>query len=79
MVAGAHLAGPYNLSDSLRIPNAIAGVQFFVPFLVTGWQKVYGDVYTDVKQVFKARYSGYIENLLPSATMNAATLGKRAR
>lgn len=74
VVAGAHLAGPYNLSGSLRIPNAIAGVQFFVPFLVTAWQKVYGDVYTDVKQVFKAPYSGYIENLLPSATMNGTTL-----
>ena len=74
VVAGAHLAGPYNLSGSLRIPDAIAGVQFFVPFLVTAWQKIYGNVYTDVKQVFKAPYSGYIENLLPSATMNAATL-----
>lgn len=74
VVAGAHLAGPYNLSGSLRIPNAIAGVQFFVPFLVTAWQKIYGDVYTDVKQVFKAPYSGYIENLLPSATMTASTL-----
>ena len=74
VVAGAHLAGPYNLSGSLRIPDAIAGVQFFVPYLVTAWQKVYGDVYTDVKQVFKAPYSGYIENLLPNPTMTYTTL-----
>ena len=74
VVAGAHLAGPYNLSGSLRIPDAIAGVQFFVPYLVTAWQKVYGNVYTDVKQVFKAPYSGYIENLLPSATLNYTCL-----
>ena len=74
VVAGAHLAGPYNLSGSLRIPDAIAGVQFFVPYLVTAWQKVYGDVYTDVKDVFKAPYSGYIENLLPNPTLNYTTL-----
>lgn len=74
VVGGAHLAGPYNLSGSLRIPNAIAGVQFFVPYLVTAWQKVYGDVYTDVRTVFKTPYSGYIENLLPHPTLNYTTL-----
>jgi len=74
VVAGAHLAGPYNLSGSLRIPDAIAGVQFFVPYLVTAWQKIYGTVYTDVKDVFKAPYSGYIENLLPNPTLNYTTL-----
>ncbi len=74
VVGGAHLAGPYNLSGSLRVPDAIAGVQFFVPYLVTAWQKVYGDVYTDVRTVFKTPYSGYIENLLPSPTLNYTTL-----
>ncbi|MDY0105469.1 MAG: lipase family protein, partial [Giesbergeria sp.] len=74
VVAGAHLAGPYNLSGSLKLPDAIAGVQFFVPFLVTAWQKVYGTVYTDVKTAFKTPYSGYIENLLPSPTLNYTTL-----
>ena len=35
VVAGAHLAGPYNLSGSLRVPDAIARVQYFLPYLVT--------------------------------------------
>ena len=74
VVAGAHLAGPYNLSGSLRIPDAIAGVQFFVSYLVTAWQKVYGNVYTDVKQAFKPPYSNTIETLLPSPTLNYTTL-----
>ena len=74
VVAGAHLAGPYNLSGSLRIPEAIAGVQFFVSYLVTAWQKVYGNVYTDVKQAFKPPYSNTIETLLPSPTLNYTTL-----
>ena len=74
VVAGAHLSGPYNLSGSLKLPDAIAGFQFFVPYLVTAWQKVYGTVYTDVKAVFKAPYSNYIENLLPNPTLNYTTL-----
>lgn len=74
VVAGAHLAGPYNLSGSLKVPDAIAGVQFFVPFLVTAWQKIYGNVYTDVKTAFKTPYSGYIETLLPNPTLNYTTL-----
>ncbi|RST55995.1 lipase family protein [Variovorax sp. MHTC-1] len=74
VVAGAHLAGPYNLSGSFKLTQAIAGYQFFVPFVVTSYQKVYGDVYTDVNTVFKAPYAATIENLLPSPTLNFTTL-----
>lgn len=74
LVAGAHLAGPYNLSGSFKIPQAIAGYQFFVPYLVTAWQKVYGNIYTNVTQAFKQPYAGYIETLLPSPTLTYTTL-----
>lgn len=74
VVAGAHLAGPYNLSGSLKLTTAIAGYQFFVPYIVTSWQKVYGNVYTSVGQVFKAPYATGIENLLPNPTLNYTTL-----
>jgi pimeloyl-ACP methyl ester carboxylesterase len=74
VVAGAHLAGPYNLSGSFKLTNAIAGYQFFVPYIVTAWQKIYGNVYTNVTQAFKLPYSNYIENLLPSPTLTYTTL-----
>ncbi len=74
IVAGAHLAGPYNLSGSIKIPVAIAGYQFFVPFFITAWQKIYGDVYTDVNAVFKPPYASYVETLLPSPTLTYTTL-----
>lgn len=74
VAAAAHLAGPYNLSGSFKLTDAIAGYQFFVPFLVTAWQKVYGNVYSNVTQAFKAPYSNYIETLLPSPTLNYTTL-----
>ncbi len=74
VVAAAHLAGPYNVSGSFKLPNAIAGYQFFVPMIVTSWQKIYGNVYSDVNQVFKAPYASYIESLLPSPTYTFTTL-----
>jgi hypothetical protein len=74
VVAGAHMAGPYNLSGSFKLTQAVAGYQFFVPFIVNSYQKVYGDVYTDVNAVYKQPYAGYIENLLPSPTLNYTTL-----
>jgi len=74
VVAGAHLAGPYNMSGSLRSPAVIAGFQFFVPYLVTAWQKVYGTVYSKASDAFKDPYAGYIETLLPSATLDYTTL-----
>ena len=74
VVAGAHLAGPYNLSGSFHLPVVIAGYQFFVPFLVNSYQKTYGNVYSNVSTVYKAPYSSYIENLLPSPTLTYTTL-----
>ncbi len=74
VVAGAHLAGPYNLSGSFKSPVAIAGYQFFVPFIVNSYQKVYGDVYSKVGDVYKAPYATNIENLLPNPTLNYTTL-----
>jgi pimeloyl-ACP methyl ester carboxylesterase len=74
VVAGAHLAGPYNLSGSLRSPQPAAASQLFAPFMLTSFQKVYGNVYSDVKAVFKAPYSGYIETLMPNATMGNSAL-----
>jgi pimeloyl-ACP methyl ester carboxylesterase len=74
IAAAAHLAGPYNLSGSMRLTNAIAGYQFFVPFLVTAWQKVYGNLYGSVTQAFKAPYASDIETLLPHPTMTYTTL-----
>lgn len=74
VVAGAHLAGPYNLSGSTKLPNAIAGVQFFVPYMVTAYQKVYGNIYSSPSVAFKAPYDSYIETLLPNPTLTYTTL-----
>jgi pimeloyl-ACP methyl ester carboxylesterase len=68
LVAAAHSAGPYYVSAAL-IEGAkypIHGVQEFVPFQITAFQKVYGNVYSKTSDVFNSPYDGYIENLLPT-------------
>ncbi len=47
----------------------MAGYQFFVPMIVTSWQKVYGNIYGSPSEAFKAPYASYIENLLPNPTL----------
>lgn len=74
IVAAAHLAGPYNVSGQVKSPDAILGYQFIVPFMVTAYQKVYGNVYSDVNTAFKPPYASNIASLLPSPTLNYATL-----
>lgn len=68
LAAAAHLAGPYRMSASLidGILNPIIGVQSIAPFQVTAWQKVYGNVYGNVSDVFNPPFDGYIETLLPT-------------
>lgn len=73
VVGGAHLAGPYNLSGSVKAP-AIAGIQFFGTYFVTAWQKIYKNVYAKPADAFKAAYVDGIESLLPSPTLSYTTL-----
>lgn len=75
VAAGAYMAGPYSLSATMRSGVAIAGFQFFVPFMVTAWEKVYGNtVYSDVSTVFKQPYANYVETLFPSPTLTYTTM-----
>lgn len=67
VVGAAHMSGPYALSAGWRQPTVIAGYQFFVPLMVRGWQQVYGNLYTQIDEVFRAPYAPAIETLLPRA------------
>lgn len=68
LVAAAHLAGSYNVSRALidGVANPILGVQYFVPFQITAWQKVYGNLYAKASDVFNAPYDSFIEVLMPA-------------
>ena len=52
-----------NASGVVLIPG---GVQVFVPFEITSWQKVYGNLYHTASDVFNSPYDSYIETLFPT-------------
>jgi len=68
LVAAAHIAGPYSISGALidGVKNPILGVQALVPFQITSWQRIYGNVYDKVADVFNSPYDRYIETLFPT-------------
>lgn len=72
LAAAAHLSGPYRVSAAMidGVQNPPFGIQAFAPFQITSWQKVYGNVYNNVTDVFKLPYAGFIEALLPNATLS---------
>ncbi|MHB8770985.1 MAG: lipase family protein [Syntrophales bacterium] len=74
LVAAAHLAGPYYISSALidGVTNPINGVQIFVPFEITSWQKVYGNLYDTTSDVFNLPYDSYIETLFPTLLSQTA-------
>lgn len=74
VVGAAHMSGPYALSAGWRQPTVIAGYQFFVPLMVRGWQQVYGNLYTQIDQVFRPPYAPAIGTLLPSAGASFTSL-----
>ena len=73
VAGGAHLAGPYNLASALSLPRgqATAGSQLFLPFIVTSWQKAYGNIYGKASDAFNSPYDSSIESAFPSTDPNS--------
>jgi pimeloyl-ACP methyl ester carboxylesterase len=74
LVGAAHLAAPLNLSGAMRMDEPILAYQFFIPYLLTSWQKIYGDLYQEPIEAFRLPYARTIESLLPNRTLDFRTL-----
>jgi predicted esterase len=63
-------SGPYALSqtfeDSLRKQSQDAPI--LAAYILPGYQKIYGNIYSDPSQLFKKPYASYVDGLLPVAT-----------
>jgi hypothetical protein len=68
--AAGPMSGPYSLTNSfvtglLALPTGTGGSSVFTPFLVSSYQKIYGNLYASVTDFYKAPYATGIEDLLP--------------
>lgn len=71
VTASAPLSGPYALSafvDSVFFGRVNSGAPVLATFLITAYQKVYGNIYANATDAFEAQYADNIDSLLPSTT-----------
>jgi poly(3-hydroxybutyrate) depolymerase len=86
VTASAPMSGPYALLaflDRIVFGQVNLGATLFMPMATTGWQKAYGNLYTNASEIYETTYAGGIETLLPSATpiddlMDAGKLPREA-
>jgi dienelactone hydrolase len=74
VTASAPLSGPYALSafvDAVFFGRVNGGAPVFATLLITGYQKVYGNIYTNATDAFEAQYADGIESLLPSTKLRS--------
>lgn len=78
VTACAFGSGPYSISQTMR--ELISGDEEylalgFVPFFIRGQQEIYGNVYNELSDMFKAAYIPAIEAFIDgSSTLTAASL-----
>ena len=70
VTASAPMSGPYALAafgDAILYGHVIRTAPLFVTYLMTGYQKAYGNIYSNPTIVFEARYATGIDTLLPTS------------
>ncbi len=78
VTASSPMSGPYSVSGIMR-ERVVDDLDYspgiiFLPYVVVGLNQVYGDVYEDISDIFKAPYVTAIE-LFEAGSLNLAGLG----
>ena len=79
LTASACNAGPYSLSGVMRNllldDTATYHVPAFLPYLILGYQTVYGDIFDTLDDVFKSNYVSKIDSFF-NKEINRSTLNE---
>ncbi|MCJ0765872.1 alpha/beta hydrolase family protein [Variovorax terrae] len=71
VTAAAPMSGPYALAalgDAVYYGNVNLGSTVFTPLLSTSFQKAYGNIYSNLTDIYNPVYATGIDTLLPSTT-----------
>ena len=69
VTASAPMSGPYALAafaDAVFQGRVVGSTPLFLAYLIPGYQRAYGNIYSATSDVFDARYATGIESLLPT-------------
>jgi pimeloyl-ACP methyl ester carboxylesterase len=75
VTASAPMSGPYALAafgDMVFNGSVAAGSPIFVTMLITGYQRAYGNLFTNTADVFSASFASGIDTLLPSTATRSS-------
>ncbi|QTN39462.1 T9SS type A sorting domain-containing protein [Cryomorphaceae bacterium] len=64
LAASGHMSGPYSISKVMKdviLADVNYGTVAFVPYVVMGYQEVYGNLYNDLTDIFKAPYAPFCQ------------------
>ena len=79
IAAAAHNSGPYSVSGVMLREVALGDEPFavpaFIPYTALAYQEVYGDLYTDLTDIFRPAYAGNIAAFRDGYETGAVTLG----
>lgn len=70
VTAAAPMSGPYALSafgDAIFYGNVDLGSTLFVPMMITSYQRAYGNLYTQLSDVYDPAYAAGMDAILPNA------------
>ena len=65
VTAATHMSGPYSISGVMRdkiLSDESYGSPAYIAYIMLGYQEVYGDLYTDISEIFKEPYATSINN-----------------
>ncbi|HEY8539517.1 MAG TPA: prolyl oligopeptidase family serine peptidase [Steroidobacteraceae bacterium] len=74
VTASAPMSGPYALSafaDAVFQGRVVGSAPLFLAYLIPGYQRAYGNIYSTPTEVFDARYASGIESLLPTTGLRS--------
>ena len=81
VTASAPMSGPYALAafgDAVYYGNVNLGSTLFTPLLVNSYQKAYGNIYSQLTDIYEPAYAPGLDTLLPTDTP-AATLYQQGK
>ena len=71
VTASAPMSGPYALAalvDAVYYGNVNLGSTLFTPLLINSYQKAYGNLYSQLTDIYEPTYASGIDTLLPTDT-----------
>jgi len=78
VTAAAHMSGPYSLSDIMLDKVALSSDAFgapgFMPYTLASYQAVYGNIYSDLNEVFKPAFVSHVQAFIDGYETGAVGL-----